>query len=116
MSQDIIEAIDKLKKWLVTSGKVEKEKKIKKIEYSNTFFTDDGIKCITMRFKIGMFGKWLLGITCDTGSYSDMQLFNKATEIEDAKKMIGILKEVFKELVEKPNSEDNNNDFLSNIQ
>ena len=113
MSQDIKEAIESLEKW--TSNYKSIHKKPKKVEYSTTFFTDNGVKCITLKFKMGIFGKWLLGISSDAGTYSAMKPFNKETEIEDAKQMIEILKNLWNDVGDN-NQTDNNNDFLSTVK
>jgi len=114
MSEDIKEAINSLEKWVISSS--EKNKKPKKIEYSSTFFTDDGIKCITMKFKMGLFGDWLLGISSDAGTMSEMKPFNKDTEVEEAKQMILKLKNIWNDVSKMEVTEDKDDNFLNNIK
>lgn len=68
----------------------------KKIEYTNEFTDEDGIQCMIFKYKKTLFAPWLLAIASESGVFSEMQPYNRATEIEDAKKMVNFLKEYWK--------------------
>ena len=72
-----------------------------KIEYTASFEDEDGIKCMIFKFKKSFFGKWLLGIVSESGTFSEMKEYNSATETEDAKSLLHILKEYWKKIAEK---------------
>lgn len=67
-----------------------------KIEYANEFVDEDGEKCIIFKYKKSRFSSWLLAIHSSAGVFSEMENYNQSTEIEDAKKVLGFLKEYWK--------------------
>lgn len=86
MSNETKEAILELENWL--SDPRELGHKPAKIEYTNSFTDEDGIKCMIFKYKKSILGKWLLGIVSESGTFSQMRKYNKNTEIEDAKKLL----------------------------
>ena len=52
------------------------------------------------KFKKSFFGKWLLGIVSESGTFSEMKEYNSSTETEDAKSLLHILKEYWKKIGE----------------
>ncbi len=65
-----------------------------KIEYTNSF-EEEKISCMIFKYKKTLLGKWMLGIVSDSGTFSEGQEYHKETEIEDAKKIIKLLKEIW---------------------
>lgn len=103
MFKEINEAKLELEKWL--SDPHELGKKPSKIEYTNSFEDEDGIKCMIFKYKRNIFGKWLLGIVSESGTFSEMQEYNRNSEIEDAQKILSMLKNYWKQRAEKYNNE-----------
>lgn len=99
MNNEIKQAILELEKWL--SDPQELGHKPSKIEYTNSFEDEDGIKCMIFKYKKSILGKWLLGIVSESGTFSEMQEYNKNTEIDDAKKILEMLKNYWKEMAKK---------------
>ncbi len=95
MDSEIKAAALELEKWL--SNPHELGKAPSKIEYTNSFIDEDGIKCMIFKYKTTIFGKWLLGIVSDSGTFSEMHEYNQNTEIEDARKILEMLKSYWKE-------------------
>lgn len=83
-----------LENWL--SDIRELGQKPKKIEYTNTFYDEDDIKCYIFKYKKSLIGKWLLGIVSEAGTFSEMREYNKNTEIQEAKHIINLLKKIWK--------------------
>lgn len=96
MNREIEKAKLELENWL--SNPHELGHKPKKIEYVNSFEDDDGLKCMIFKYKKSYLGKWLLGIVSESGTFSEMQEYNPNTEIEDAKKILEMLKNYWKEM------------------
>lgn len=85
-----------LEEWL--SHPNELVKKTSKIEYTNQFEDEDGIQCMIFKYKKSLFGKWLLGIASESGTFSEMKEYSKEKEIEDATKILEFLKNYWKNL------------------
>lgn len=102
MSKKIEEARIKLEEWL--SHPNELGKKPKKIEYTNYFMDEEGIECYIFRFKETLFGKWILAIVSDSGTFSEMKEYKKQNEIEDAFALLHKLKEYWKAQARKQKS------------
>ena len=96
MNDIINEAKKALEHWL--SDPHELGHKPIMIEYTNTFEDEDGIKCMIFKYKGSLFGKWLLGIVSESGTFSEMQEYNQNTEIEDAKRILEMLKNYWKQM------------------
>ena len=96
MENEINEAKLQLENWL--SHPNELGHKPVKIEYTNSFEDEDGIKCMNFKYKKKLLGKWLLGIVSESGTFSEMLEYNKNTEIEDAKEILNMLKNYWKEM------------------
>ncbi|MDE6111489.1 MAG: hypothetical protein K2F65_06185, partial [Eubacterium sp.] len=96
MSNEIKEAIIELERWLSDSREL--GQKPFKIEYTNSFEDEDGIKCMIFKYKKSIFGKWLLGIVSESGTFSEMQEYNQNTEIEDSEKILKMLKNYWKNM------------------
>lgn len=96
MQEEIKEAMLDLENWL--SDPRELGCKPKKIEYTNSFKDQDGIKCMIFKYKKNILGKWLLGIVSESGTFSEMREYNQKTEIADAKIILEMLKNYWKEL------------------
>lgn len=94
MNNEIKEGLLKLENWL--SDPRELGCKPSKIEYTNSFEDEDGIKCMIFKYKKSLTGKWMLGIVSDSGTFSEMEEYNKNTEIEAAKKILEMLKDYWK--------------------
>ncbi len=92
---EIEKAKIELENWL--SSPQELGDKPKKIEYTNSFVDEDGIKCMIFKYKESLLGKWFLGIVSESGTFSEMQEYHKNTEIEDAKKILEMLKNYWQE-------------------
>ena len=99
MNEEINKAMLDLEKWLSNSHEL--GRKPSKIKYTNTFEDSDGIKCMIFKYKKSFFGKWLLGIVSDSGTFSEMKLYNKETEVVDAKKILNMLKNYWKEIAKR---------------
>ena len=87
--QEMLE--EELENWLADPAEL--GRKPAKIEYTASFEDEDGIKCMIFKFKKSFFGKWLLGIVSESGTFSEMKEYNSATETENAKVLLHILKE-----------------------
>ena len=95
MNNEINEAKIKLESWL--SDPHELGKKPSSVVYTNSFVDEDGIKCYIFKYKKSLLSKWLLGIVSDSGTFSEMKEYNKNTELDDAKKIVNLLKNYWKE-------------------
>lgn len=89
------------KNWKIGYLTSELGKKPTKIEYTNAFADEDGINCLVFRYKKNLLGKWLLGIVSESGTFSEMGEYNQKTEIDDAKRILEMLKNYWKEMAEK---------------
>lgn len=96
MNNEIKNAMLELENWL--SDPHELGKKPAKIEYTNSFKDEDGIHCLIFKYKKSLLSKWLLGIVSESGTFSEMKEYNKKTEIEDAQKILEMLKNYWKEM------------------
>ena len=99
MNEEIKNAMVELENWL--SDPQELGKKPVKIEYANSFEDEDGIRCIIFKYKKNILGKWLLGIVSESGTFSEMKKYNQKSEIEDAKQILKMLKNYWKEMSKK---------------
>jgi len=99
MNEEIKKAMLELENWLSDSHEL--GKKPSKIEYTNSFVDEDGIKCMIFKYKKNMLSKWLLGIVSESGTFSEMKEYNKKTEIEDAKMILEMLKNYWREMAKK---------------
>ena len=81
------------------------------VEYTNMFEDEDGNKCYIYKYKEKRFGKWFLGIVSAAGVFSEMREYNQITEIEDAKKILNMLKEYWKNLAKQYQEKKANNDI-----
>ncbi len=88
----IEQAKENLSEWL--SDFRELGQKPVKIEYTNSF-EEEGIHCFIFKYKKTILGKWMLGIVSDSGTFSKMEEYHKETEIEEAKVIIKLLKEIW---------------------
>ena len=80
MNNEIVNAMEELENWLADPAEL--GRKPAKIEYTASFEDEDGIKCMIFKFKKSFFGKWLLGIVSESGTFSEMKEYNSATETE----------------------------------
>ncbi|WP_147404779.1 MULTISPECIES: hypothetical protein [Clostridia] len=96
MNKTIKNAMEELEDWL--SDPSELGKKPAKIEYTNAFADEDGINCLVFKYKKNLLGKWLLGIVSESGTFSEMGEYNQKTEIDDAKRILEMLKNYWKEM------------------
>lgn len=94
LSYQITQAQSELEIWL--SDIRELGCKPYKIEYSTSFEDEDHIRCHIFKYKKSMLSKWYLGIVSDSGTFSEMKEYHKNTEIEDAKHILNLLKEIWK--------------------
>ena len=69
------------------------------------FEDEDGIQCMIFKYKKSLFGKWLLGIVSESGTFSEMKEYKQENEIEDAKKLLEILKNYWKQMAEQMTKE-----------
>ena len=99
MTDEITKAMLELEEWLSDSHEL--GKKPSKIEYTNSFEDEDGIKCLIFKYKKNILSKWLLGIVSESGTFSEMQEYNQKNEIEDAKRILERLKNYWKEMAKK---------------
>ena len=99
MIEEIKNATLELENWL--SDPRELGKKPAKIEYTTSFEDEDGIKCMIFKYKKNILGKWLLGIVSESGTFSEMQKYNPKNEIEDAKQILEMFKNYWKEMAKK---------------
>lgn len=66
-----------------------------KIEYTNNFEDEKGVKCYIFKYKKSMLSKWFLGIVSDIGIFSKInEEYKKDTEITDAKSTLKLLSEI----------------------
>jgi len=96
MNEEIKNAMIELSNWLSDSNEL--GNKPSKIEYTNSFEDEDGIKCMIFKYKKNILGKWLLGIVSESGTFSEMQEYNQQNEIKDAKRILEMLKNYWKEM------------------
>ena len=89
-------AMEELEDWL--SDPSELGKKPTKIEYTNAFADEDGINCLVFKYKKNLLGKCLLGIVSESGTFSEMGEYNQKMEIDDAKRILEMLKNYWKEM------------------
>ena len=99
MNKEIKKAMLELENWLSDSHEL--GDKPSRIEYTNSFVDEDGIKCMIFKYKKNILGKWLLGIVSESGTFSEMKEYNKKTEIEDAKMILEMLKNYWMEMAKK---------------
>lgn len=99
MNKEIKKAMLELENWLSDSHEL--GDKPSRIEYTNSFVDEDGIKCMIFKYKKNMLSKWLLGIVSESGTFSEMKEYNKKTEIEDAKMILEMLKNYWMEMAKK---------------
>ena len=78
MNNEIVNAMEELENWLADPSEL--GRKPTKIEYTASFEDEDGIKCMIFKFKKSFFGKWLLGIVSESGTFSEMKEYNSSTE------------------------------------
>jgi len=95
MNNEIKEAMLELERWL--SHPNELGVKPEKIEYTNSFEDEDGIKCMIFKYRKSLLSPWLLAIVSESGTFSQMKEYNKNTEIEDAQEILTMLKNYWKE-------------------
>lgn len=95
MNDNIEKAKEELIEWL--SDPDELGRKPVKIEYTNHFKDENGIECVIFKFKKSIVGKWLLGIVSESGTFSEMKEYHAKNEIDDATKILNMLKEYWKE-------------------
>ena len=53
---------------------------------------------MVFKYKKNLLGKWLLGIVSESGTFSEMGEYNQKTEIDDAKRILEMLKNYWKEM------------------
>ena len=99
MDKEIKTATLEMEKWLADPHEL--GHKPAKIEYVNSFKDEDGITCMIFKYKKSVFGKWLLGIVSESGTFSEMQEYNESTAVSDAKEILDMLKNYWKELANK---------------
>ena len=92
MNNEIVNAMEELENWL--ADPTELGRKPAKIEYTASFEDEDGIKCMIFKFKKSFFGKWLLGIVSESGTFSEMKEYNSATETENSKSIASYFKRI----------------------
>ena len=95
MEQDIKNAAASLENWL--SHPSELGHKPSKLVHTSTFVDADGIQCMVFKFKPSLLGKWMLGIVSESGTFSNMQAYDQATERQDAQAILDMLKNYWKE-------------------
>lgn len=98
MDNNIKDEMQELENWLADPH--EFGHKPFKIEYTNHFVDKDGISCTIFKFKKNLTGKWLLGIVSESGTFSEMGLYRRESEIEDAKQILDMLKSYWKSRAE----------------
>lgn len=84
MRDEIINNKKILEDWL--SDPHELGRKPYKINYTNMFEDEDGIRCFIYKYKKHIFSKWCLGIVSDSGTFSEMLEYKRENEIEDSKR------------------------------
>ncbi|WP_298021423.1 hypothetical protein [uncultured Dysosmobacter sp.] len=99
MNEEIKSAMAELENWL--SDPHELGHKPNKVEYTNKFEDEDGISCMIFKFKTSLFGKWYLGIVSESGTFSEMKAYDQKSEIEDAKAILTMLKNYWKDMAKK---------------
>lgn len=95
---DVISATGEMIDWLMHPAEL--GKKPSKIECTNQFETEDGISCFVFKFKKSVFGKWLLGIVSESGTFSEFEEYREETNEQDARKLLGILQDYWKKQAE----------------
>ena len=79
MNNEIANAMEELENWLADPAEL--WRKPAKIEYTASFEDEDGIKCMIFKFKKSFFGKWLLGIVSESGTFSEMKEYNSIARV-----------------------------------
>mgnify|MGYP004712867823 FL=1 len=95
MTDSINAAAQELEVWLADPHEL--GRKPAKVEYVN-FFEDNGIRCLIFRYRKSLFGKWLLGIVSDSGTFSEMREYRPETARQDAQALLDTLKNYWKTL------------------
>ena len=95
MTEPIKEASEELAQWL--SYPTELGCRPAKVEFTTEFDDPDGIHCMIFRFQKTLLGKWLLGIVSESGTFSEMQEYHKESELEDATRILEMLKAYWKQ-------------------
>ena len=95
MEQEIMNKKQELEAWL--SDPHELGSKPFEIKYVTQFEDEDGIHCTIFKFQKHFLGKWYLGIVSDSGTFSEMKEFDMMTATEDAKELLEMLKNYWKE-------------------
>lgn len=96
MTETIKNAMEELGDWL--SDPSELGKKPVKIEYTNAFTDEDSINCLIFKYKKNVLEKWLLGIVSESRTFSEMEEYHQKTEIDDAKRILEMLKNYWREM------------------
>lgn len=94
MNEKINSAIKELENWL--ADPCELGHKPVEIEFTNEFNDEDRIHCMIFKFKPTENDDWYLGIVSESGTFSQMQEYNKDTEIIDATEILTMLKNYWK--------------------
>lgn len=92
---EINKAKKKMEEWLLHPNEL--GKKPSKLEYTNSFIDEFEDTCYIFKFKKNTLSKWTLGIVSESGTFSNMQKYSKRTEIKDAKEMLEVIKNYWKE-------------------
>ena len=95
MTEPIKEASEELAQWL--SYPTELGCRPAKVEFTTECDDTDGIHCMIFRFQKTLLGKWLLGIVSESGTFSEMQEYHKESELEDATRILEMLKAYWKQ-------------------
>lgn len=91
--KNVERAKNKLEEWLADAREL--GKKPIKIEHTTSFVDEDGIRCYVFKYKKSLLSPWWLGIVSDSGTFSEMKVYHKDSEIEDAKHILNLLKEIW---------------------
>lgn len=91
---NVKEAIKSLEEWLEHPNEL--AKKPYKIVYTNEFMDEDDIECLIFKYKESLFDTWKIAIVSESGILSEKTPYQKSTEIDEAFRLLNILKSYWK--------------------
>jgi len=95
MNDEIQNAAEELANWLADPHEL--GHRPSKVQFVEGFEDEDGIQCLVFKFKKSLLSPWYLGIVSESGTFSEMQPFDPATQRQDAQAILTMLKNYWKE-------------------
>lgn len=86
--------IHEIEEWLMHPNEL--GSKPSKIQFVKEFTDEEDIHCLIFKFKKSIISPWMLIIHSDAGIFSELQKYNEATAVEDARGLVEYLKQFWK--------------------